>query len=472
MAIAVYSSLLMTMSMPSEAAQHLDSWPYQREHQAAWAHSTVSGTQGASLTPSGQSPLPSIMGVAGNPDSWKTPEFNADWGLGAMNAHYAYARGLTGSGIRLGVFDSGTGLAHSEFSNKDHRSIRIADLLPDGSRCSNTVAVDGPDACFATDGGQVSVTHNTFDSSVPQSEIDRISENIRKRDGGITTYANHGTHVGGTIAANRDGLGMHGVSFGANLTVAKKLNNKVTRHWYENGSTDSSTLSVFDGRSSIIDLYDQMNAQNVRAINHSWGLISEPTNASQLDFWYGYDSNPEDYGAYANGSRAKGMIQVWAAGNSGPNSSPQKSPIAGSYATLPRALPDIEPYWLSVVNVKNDLTLSETSHKCGLSANWCIAAPGTDINSTIYALSSRLSASVSKDVNGNTALTVTRGTPGSGYKLESGTSMAAPHVTGALGLLFERFPYLTNAQVRDVLLTTARDLGAPGVDEIYGWGMV
>ncbi|WP_251275005.1 S8 family serine peptidase, partial [Enterobacter hormaechei] len=58
------------------------------------------------------------------------------------------------------------------------------------------------------------------------------------------------------------------------------------------------------------------------------------------------------------------------------------------------------------------------------------------------------------------------------YGLKTGTSMAAPHITGALGLLMERFPYLDNAQVRDVLLTTARDLGAAGVDPIYGWGMV
>lgn len=36
----------------------------------------------------------------------------------------------------------------------------------------------------------------------------------------------------------------------------------------------------------------------------------------------------------------------------------------------------------------------------------------------------------------------------------------------------ERFPYLDNAQVRDVLLTTARDLGVAGVDPIYGRGMV
>lgn len=31
---------------------------------------------------------------------------------------------------------------------------------------------------------------------------------------------------------------------------------------------------------------------------------------------------------------------------------------------------------------------------------------------------------------------------------------------------------MSNAQVRDVLLTTARDMGAPGIDEIYGWGMI
>jgi subtilase-type serine protease len=36
----------------------------------------------------------------------------------------------------------------------------------------------------------------------------------------------------------------------------------------------------------------------------------------------------------------------------------------------------------------------------------------------------------------------------------------------------ERFPYLANTQVRDILLTTATDLGAPGVDDVYGWGLI
>lgn len=59
-----------------------------------------------------------------------------------------------------------------------------------------------------------------------------------------------------------------------------------------------------------------------------------------------------------------------------------------------------------------------------------------------------------------------------GYTNCTGTSMTAPHVTGALGLLFERFPYLSAPQMRDILLTAARDLGYPGVDDIYGWGSI
>ncbi|WP_204304164.1 S8 family serine peptidase, partial [Stenotrophomonas maltophilia] len=40
-------------------------------------------------------------------------------------------------------------------------------------------------------------------------------------------YNVHGTHVSGTIAANRDGNGMHGVAFGADLTVARLFANSV-----------------------------------------------------------------------------------------------------------------------------------------------------------------------------------------------------------------------------------------------------
>lgn len=52
----------------------------------------------------------------------------------------------------------------------------------------------------------------------------------------------------------------------------------------------------------------------------------------------------------------------------------------------------------------------------------------------------------------------------------SGTSFAAPRVTGAAALVKQKFPNLTSAQIKQVLLQTATDIGAPGVDEIYGYG--
>ncbi len=51
-----------------------------------------------------------------------------------------------------------------------------------------------------------------------------------------------------------------------------------------------------------------------------------------------------------------------------------------------------------------------------------------------------------------------------------GTSFATPHIVGALALLLSGFPNLTGAQAVQILLQTADDLGAPGVDPIYGVG--
>lgn len=51
-----------------------------------------------------------------------------------------------------------------------------------------------------------------------------------------------------------------------------------------------------------------------------------------------------------------------------------------------------------------------------------------------------------------------------------GTSFAAPRVAGAAALVEHKFPNLSSAQIKQVLLQSADDLGAPGVDEVYGHG--
>jgi subtilisin family serine protease len=58
------------------------------------------------------------------------------------------------------------------------------------------------------------------------------------------------------------------------------------------------------------------------------------------------------------------------------------------------------------------------------------------------------------------------------WNLDSGTSMATPHVSGVAALIFGKNPKLTPDQVETILERTATDLGVPNYDTTYGWGLV
>lgn len=61
----------------------------------------------------------------------------------------------------------------------------------------------------------------------------------------------------------------------------------------------------------------------------------------------------------------------------------------------------------------------------------------------------------------------------SNYGFNSGTSMSAPHVSGVAALVLSANPSLTNGEVRNILTSTAVNLGVPGKRDIwYGWGLV
>ncbi len=59
-----------------------------------------------------------------------------------------------------------------------------------------------------------------------------------------------------------------------------------------------------------------------------------------------------------------------------------------------------------------------------------------------------------------------------GYGTWRGTSFAAPHVSAAAALVLAARPHATPAQVRALLVNHSRDAGAPGFDELYGWGIL
>lgn len=58
------------------------------------------------------------------------------------------------------------------------------------------------------------------------------------------------------------------------------------------------------------------------------------------------------------------------------------------------------------------------------------------------------------------------------YGTLSGTSMATPYVSGVAALVLSASPFLTPSQVTDILFRSATDLGAAGVDNVYGRGLV
>jgi Subtilase family len=60
--------------------------------------------------------------------------------------------------------------------------------------------------------------------------------------------------------------------------------------------------------------------------------------------------------------------------------------------------------------------------------------------------------------------------PDGKYQMTSGTSFSAAYVSGVAALLLERNPALKPDELRAILMKTARDLGAPGRDDLFGAG--
>ena len=81
-------------------------------------------------------------------------------------------------------------------------------------------------------------------------------------------------------------------------------------------------------------------------------------------------------------------------------------------------------------------------------------------------------ALVAASLGASGTVTSTLEQPASGYEAWNGTSMATPHVSGVAALVWSSDTSKTNAEIRAALTGTALDLGDPGRDVAYGYGLV
>lgn len=388
-------------------------------------------------------------------ESWETAEYKKDWGLGAMHASTAYALGYHGQGVKVGVMDSGALLQkHPELSGDRFTAASAkGEYGSDGNRYPQEVGSDGQ-------GG------------LPYHKGDKFDI-----DGNWTEGVNdsHGTHVTGTVGGNRDGNEFHGVAWGADIVVGNT------------GATDNNNYGPFQDYAyfkaawtGVAEEVAKANGERGGVINNSWGTntrvedqkdtgfdgfntgvhLNVNTNAeTDYEFMlfakrYGQDSFNEVaddgivddksfvYAAY-EAVKDKNIVQIMTTGNRD-----MKNPYYR--ALYPLYNPGAEKHWIAVAGLKwgvaeGTYELVKNFNEAGQGKWWTVAAPGNAIYSS------------TTDDHGNP-----------GYAAWDGTSMAAPHVAGAMGVLMSRYDQMNALQVRDVMFTTANHKNANG-SNMEGW---
>ena len=308
---------------------------------------------------------PRPPGVSGAPE----------WGVAKIGAPAAWSRGIDGTGVTIGVVDTGLDADHPAI--KGHYRGTNAD-------------------------GTQSNDYNWFDP---------LNHAAKPFDDG-----EHGTHVGGTSAGGTDGHQI-GVAPGAKLIAAKAINGA-------GYNTSDATLKALQWMlaPTRTDGTAPDPTKGADVINNSWG-----------------SANPDDLFLESfNALKAAGIEVVSAAGNEGPREGSVSAP--GSY-----------PGFLSVAasNARDGIASfssrgpSKFAKPEDMVPN--VAAPGANVMSSI---------------------------PGGKYEGMSGTSMASPHVAGAVALLLQANPQATHDQIVKALESTATDIDRPGPDTAAGYGRI
>ncbi|MFC5740738.1 S8 family serine peptidase [Dyella tabacisoli] len=247
---------------------------------------------------------------------------------------------------------------------------------------------------------------------------------------GIDDVVGHGTWVSEIAAGTAFAQYPGGIAPGANLVAARIISDTAPK---DDGSGQGNRVSTADPLGAV---NNDLIANGVKVSNNSWGGL----------YWDATDTATTQsfHDAYNKFINQWGGLVVFAAGN---DSKADPSDVAA----LPNRAPDLTRGWLVVVAVdsNNPTHLASYSNACGKAMSYCLAAAGDVI------------VSGKDDTVGNPT-----------YWIVKGTSLAAPQVTGAAALVWQAYPYFSNDLVRQTLLGTATDLGAPGPDPVFGYGML
>lgn len=281
-------------------------------------------------------------------------------------------------------------------------------------------------------------------------------------------YTNHGTMVAGLIAAanTNSNFGMMGVAYNANIIPIKG---------------DEITENVINHIKEAVDY-------GADIVNVSYGSTAKLRNSGTSlvqTFDYNMLLRPDYYNAYLSAAQGikdgkevqKGTILVFSAGNYTHTEEPSNpydssvysmAPLSSSFnGTTPvdgtsagdGVVYNLTNLFVNVVAVDSNNKLASYSAKCGITKDYCIAAPGGD-SVLSGASASEYVYSTAKGIDGSLEDT---------YEGNVGTSFAAPIVSGALAVIKGAFPHLTNQQVVQILFETAKNIGDA---DLYGHGLV
>ena len=276
-----------------------------------------------------------------------------------------------------------------------------------------------------------------FNFSLGSSEVDFHPDSVGLDPQWVALYEaqtgqtesgnEHGFAIAATVAARKNDSGIHGIAFDARVLAVD----------YFSGVNESQLVQggVLYHTS---DPWTYITSRGARIVNVSFGYDTGDAigGAPQVDEVYLLDSPTV---AVANGA-----LLVLSAGNgAGPNPSLYNLDTLADLGAA--GILDSGPGAYIVagaVDANNEI--ASFSNRAGVAANYYMVAPG-------------VSLVVPWD---------------GGLALLSGTSFAAPLISGAAAIVLQHWPNLTARQVADILFASATDLGAPGVDTTYGHGLL